>query len=387
MRPILGQGLGAVGGNALITLIADGDSRTAVNGANAGDTQYPGQINSTLMPGAISTYHDVAVSGETLATMLANVRANVIGNFNVGNTNVSSLWGGVNDQGDNLPNLYQQYWQAVAASGRSTRRVAITEIGWTNSGTWETERQAFNTFIRGTLATMALSTVPIASATATSPVVYTTLAPHGIVGSPVVGVAGNTGGGTNAYGAATVLSPTTFSLAGSVGTVAGIGGSFAVAGGSGVSLVHAIADFGANPQMGLQGSVLNSTLFHADNVHPTLFGELLLAADYAPQALQPWTASKGMALTSCSIATAPHGTPTAFTLTGAGFTGATAVFLGGMAAASSYSSSGVSTWSYTVVNDTTITGSTGVGIFTGTGDVVVIGPNGAVRLAGAFTYT
>jgi hypothetical protein len=68
--------------------VADGDSITQ----SGGDDPWPSLLNEPTY-----TIHNIAVDGETLATMLANYQTFAAQWFKPGVKNVISIWGGTND--------------------------------------------------------------------------------------------------------------------------------------------------------------------------------------------------------------------------------------------------------------------------------------------------
>lgn len=158
---------GAMTGPLVTTIpriVFDGDSLVAGTGAlpfnmfpNGGD--YPSQVVGALDPRG--TYSNLGVGGETLATMLTNAPAAVDPLLTAGSNNIVVIAGGSNDiQAGTSPttiyNTLTAYCKARRAAGW---RVIVGTVGpRTDSGngaTFETNRLALNTLIRGNWPTIA----------------------------------------------------------------------------------------------------------------------------------------------------------------------------------------------------------------------------------------
>lgn len=138
--------------------------------------------------------------------------------------------------------------------------------------------------------------------------------------------------------------------------------------------IDRLVDIGNDPNLGNVNATSNSSLFFQDlQTHPTAAGDQIMANAFLAAVMSIGSSST---VTGISPATGAIAGGTSFTITGTKFANVISVSIGGISAAS-----------FTVVNSTTITGTTGAGYFAGVGDVVVCGSFGAGILAGGWTWT
>jgi hypothetical protein len=136
--------------------------------------------------------------------------------------------------------------------------------------------------------------------------------------------------------------------------------------------VDYVVNVGADPSLGNVNATSNGTLY-LDGIHPTAFGDQILADYFAANLLQVGT---GVSVTGISPGTGSIAGGTSVTITGKGFLGATVVNIGGLRAAS-----------FTVVDDGHITATTPAAYYAGAGPVIIIAPNGSGLLASGWTWT
>lgn len=124
--------------------MADGDSITAGTGVTTPWTQ--------LIPPQTYVIHNVAVPGETLATMVANYSANVAPFFKVGHKNLIVLWGGTNDieQGATPATTYSRLTTYVSQAHATGFKVIVTTMlsrGVPGNGNFDAQKNALNALI------------------------------------------------------------------------------------------------------------------------------------------------------------------------------------------------------------------------------------------------
>lgn len=131
-------------------VIFDGDSITAGVGTNQG-SEFPSAFATVTS----IKYNDIGIPGQALATMDANVSANVVPLFSAGIFDTVHILGGTNDIGLNgftdlqLRPIIQDYCAKVIAAGFKVYVSTITprEIGSSWSSTMEGFRQAYNAWL------------------------------------------------------------------------------------------------------------------------------------------------------------------------------------------------------------------------------------------------
>jgi lysophospholipase L1-like esterase len=134
--------------SSTVNIVFDGDSRTVGTGAT-NLASWPALLNSI----ANLQYYNVAIAGQTMATMSANATATLTKYYRAGVTNYVVVWAGTNDlkvasyPGSSVKASLDTYRAAAVALGY--RVVVVTEVpaNW-GTASYETERANFNTLVK-----------------------------------------------------------------------------------------------------------------------------------------------------------------------------------------------------------------------------------------------
>lgn len=137
-------------------MVFDGDSLTT---ASSGD--YPSQLIASL-PGTVvqvgvGKTFNVAVGGQTIATMLTNAASNVDSKFEAGKYNYVFILGGTNDvaAGDNATTVYNRIVSYCTARRSAGFRVVVSTLTHKGNPAQNTIIDSINTSIRANWATFA----------------------------------------------------------------------------------------------------------------------------------------------------------------------------------------------------------------------------------------